>query len=57
MVQYQVIPRGMRRSWSDRGVIVWRVHKMEKSDYELRHVYPSVRVKQLGSHWKDFREI
>jgi hypothetical protein len=33
------------------------VRKIAKSDYELRHVCPSVRVEQLGSHWKDFHEI
>ena len=38
-----------------------RVRKIVKSDYYLRYVGPSVppsiRMKQLGSHWTDFREI
>jgi hypothetical protein len=25
--------------------------------YSLRHVCPSVRMKQLGFHWTDFHEI
>jgi hypothetical protein len=29
----------------------------KKSDYYLRHVCPSVRMEQLGSHWTDFHEI
>jgi hypothetical protein len=33
-----------------------RVRKIAKSDYELRHVRPSVRMEQLGSHWTDFDE-
>jgi len=31
--------------------------KSQKSDYELRHVCPSVRMEQLSSHWTDFHEI
>jgi len=31
--------------------------KLAKSDYWLRHVCPSVRTEQLGSHWTDFHEI
>ena len=31
--------------------------KMQKSDYQLRHVRLSVRMEQLGSHWPDFHEI
>jgi len=27
------------------------------SDYELTRVYVSVCMEQLGSYWKDFREI
>jgi hypothetical protein len=34
-----------------------RVCKIAKSDYYLRHVYLSVCIDQLGSRWKDFREI
>jgi hypothetical protein len=34
-----------------------RVRKIAKSDYKLRHVCPSVRMQQLGSHWTNFREI
>jgi len=30
---------------------------MAKSDYKLHQVCPSVRMKQLGSHWTDFHEI
>ena len=41
----------------------WRVRKIAKSDYQLRHVCPSacppspVRMEQLGSHWTYFYEI
>ena len=34
-----------------------RVQKMAKSDHYLRHVRPSVRMEQLGSHLTDFHEI
>jgi len=34
-----------------------RVRKIAKSDYQLRHVCPSVRMEQLGSHWTDHHEI
>jgi hypothetical protein len=34
-----------------------RVRKISKSDYWLRHVCPSVRMEQLGSHRTDFNEI
>jgi len=34
-----------------------RVRKIAKGDYLLRHVCPSIRMEQLGSHWKDFYEI
>jgi len=30
------------------------LRKIAKSDYLIRHVCPSVRMKQLGSHWTDF---
>jgi len=30
--------------------------KIAKSDYNLRHVCPSIRMK-LGSHWEDFNEV
>jgi len=35
----------------------WRVRKIAKSDYHLRHVCQSVRVQQVGSRWTDFHEI
>jgi hypothetical protein len=31
-----------------------RVRIIAKSDYQLRHVRPSVRTEQLASHYKDF---
>ena len=31
-----------------------RIRKIAKSDCWLRRVLPSVRMEQLGSHWKDF---
>jgi len=38
-----------------------RIRKMEKSNYYLYLSdclsYLSARMKQLGSHWTDFREI
>jgi hypothetical protein len=33
-----------------------RVYKIAKSDYQLRHVCPSVRMEQLSFHWTDFHE-
>jgi len=33
------------------------VRKTAKNDYSIRRVCPSVRTKQLGSHWTDFHEI
>jgi len=33
------------------------VRKVAKSDFELRHVCPSVRMEQLSSHWTDIHEI
>jgi len=39
------------------GLILRRVRKIEKSDYWLRHICPSVRMEQLGFHWRDFDEI
>jgi len=39
-------------------VVVFRLaSKIANSDYQLRHVCPSVRMQQLGSHWKDFDYI
>ena len=38
-------------------MISTRVRKFDESDSYLRHVCPSVRMKQLGSHWTDFHEI
>jgi hypothetical protein len=37
--------------------IIRRVRKISNSNCYLRHVSPSVRMEQLGSHWKDFHEI
>ena len=34
-----------------------RVHKIAKSDYQLRHGCLCVRTEHLGSHWTDFHEI
>ena len=34
-----------------------RVRKIAESDYQPRHVCPSVRLEKLGSHWTDFHEI
>jgi len=34
-----------------------QVRKIAKSDYYLRHVCPSIRMEQLGSHSTDFHEI
>jgi hypothetical protein len=28
-----------------------------KGGYQFRHVFPSVRMVQLGAHWTDFHEI
>ena len=39
-----------------RNTIFRRIRKIVKSDYQL-HVCPSVRIKQLCIHWKDFHEI
>jgi len=32
-------------------------HKIAKSDYYLRHGRPSVRMEQLGSHWKKYGRL
>jgi len=37
-----------------RKIVFRRVRKIAKRDHELRHVYPSVRMEQLGSHSTDF---
>ena len=34
-----------------------RVRKIAKSEYQLRHVRPYVRMEQLSSQWTDFDEI
>jgi hypothetical protein len=34
-----------------------RIFNIAKSNYQLRHVSPSVRREQLGSHWTDFHGI
>ena len=34
-----------------------RVRLIVKSDYQIRHVRPSVRMEQLASHYTDFYEI
>jgi len=43
------------------GLVFRYVHKIAKSDYELRRVCPSVRQsvrrEQHGSHWIDLHEI
>ena len=41
----------------DSNVVFGHVRKIAKSDYQLRHVCPSVRMEQLGSHEMDFLEI
>ena len=38
-------------------LIFRRVGEIAKSDYQLRHIRPSVRMEQLISHWTDFHEI
>jgi hypothetical protein len=37
--------------------VLRRVHKIAKSDYQLRHVCLSVRMEELGPHGIDFHEI
>jgi hypothetical protein len=39
------------------SVILRRDRNIAKSDYQLRHVCPSTRMSQLGSHRTDFHEI
>jgi hypothetical protein len=39
------------------GLHFRRVRIVAKSAYYIRHVRPSVRMYQRGSHWTDFREI
>jgi hypothetical protein len=34
-----------------------RVRRIAKSNYQLRHVCPSVRMEQLASNWMDLHEI
>ena len=34
--------------------VFWSVHKIVKGDYYLWHVFPSIHMEQLSSHWMDF---
>jgi hypothetical protein len=43
--------------WTTRQTFFRRVRKMAKSDYKLRHVCPSFRMEQHGSHWTDFMKF
>jgi hypothetical protein len=43
--------------WEEILIAFRRVRKIARSDYKLRHVCPSVRMEQRGSHWTDFDEI
>ena len=38
-------------------LIFMRVRKIAESDNYLRHIWPSVVLEQLGSHWTDFHKI
>ena len=38
-------------------IIIMYVRKTAKSNYQLRHVRPSVSTEQLDSHWANFHEI
>ena len=42
-------------------VIFRHIRKIAKREYQLRHVWlsvrPSIRMEYLGSHWREFREI
>jgi hypothetical protein len=40
--------------WMTRQTFFTRVRKTAESDCKLRHVCPSFRMEQLGSHWTDF---
>jgi hypothetical protein len=33
------------------------VRKIAQTDYQIRHVCPSVSMEQLCPHWTDFNEI
>ena len=39
------------------SALLRHIRKIAKSGYSLRHVHPSVRMEQLGSHWANFHEI
>ena len=39
------------------GIIFSHFRTIVKIDYLLRHIHPSVRTEQLGSHWTDCSEI
>jgi len=39
------------------NIIFRRVHKVANSDYDFRHVRPSVCMEQIGCNWKNFHEI
>ena len=43
--------------YSINWLVFTRVRKISKSDYQRRHVCPSVCMEQLGLHWMDFHEI
>ena len=42
---------------SEAQTVLGRFRKISKSDYQLRHVCLSVRIKLLVSHWVNFHEI
>jgi sulfur relay (sulfurtransferase) DsrC/TusE family protein len=35
----------------------WHILKIVKSNYQVSHVCPSVRMEQLVSHWTDFMKF
>jgi len=47
----------LRRLILSLSSVLRRDRRIAKSDYYLCHVCLSIRMEQLGSHWKDFHEI
>jgi hypothetical protein len=57
LIGYHVHNRGTLVQFSIGTGHFRRFRKIAKSVCWLRHVCPSIRMEELGSHWADFHEI
>ena len=55
--QHQATQQNLPYCCHIQGNIFGIVRKIARNDCYLRHVCPSVRMEQLGSHWTDFHVI